>query len=704
MLTWVFLAWQCSLLGQDTLFIQAVAQKDGKSIKIRWAPSHALLWEYANEVGYQVERVTIKDEKGKTLSPKDRLASARKWETVLPHPPESWRKMIDTSDIAGMGAAAIYGEGLTVNEVADHPILQTYQRSKSAQTLFGFGLLAADQDWQVAMAMGLALIDEYAESQKTYLYTIYPTQPPTSFVVEAANLVVKAIPPTALYAPTALQASFGDKRVHLEWDAAATPLFSSYWIEKSLDGGQQFVAVNRLPIIPSILQDPHQFLAFFRDTLLENFQRVVYRIRGKTVFGQLSPPSDTISGFGKPKRLEASLGIQRIEEIEQQALKITWDFPRQFNQHLEGFDVYRSQKKQGPFQQINSQSLKAMDRDFIDHAPYTSGYYKVEAKDIYGHSYASFSRLGQLEDSIPPAPPKGLQGTLDKDGMISLNWAPSPEGDVMGYRVFRSNQPEGYYNQVTSYFTRDTFYSHKVDMNTTTRSIFYKVIALDYRENYSEKSSFCEIRRPDLIPPIPPVMRQALPKKDGILLSWKSSSSRDVAKHQLQRKKIQDEDWTIIFSWLAGEKYAHYQDSNLSLQQEYDYRILAVDSSGLESSSKTITISQLDKGKRSLIENFQVALVPDQTDIRLQWMYPSDPNLFQFVIYRSIEGGPLSTLHTIRLDQASAEDAYQQARFRSYQYNDTKVKHQKTYQYQVIAKHKDGGQSPLSPTRSIQIK
>ena len=98
--------------------------------------------------------------------------------------------MIDTSELAGMGAAALYGEDLALAELSENPLVQTYQRSQMEQTRFGFGLLAADQDWAVAQAMGLALEDEQIEKGKTYLYTIYPSVPAQSFNVQAANILV----------------------------------------------------------------------------------------------------------------------------------------------------------------------------------------------------------------------------------------------------------------------------------------------------------------------------------------------------------------------------------------------------------------------------------------------------------------------------------------------------------------------------------
>ena len=88
-------------MGQDTLFIQAVAHTDTEQIKIRWAPSSHLLWQYANGVGYNLERVTLKNRQGTLLTPAERLASLKRWSVpFLPVDTKVWKSMMDTSEVA----------------------------------------------------------------------------------------------------------------------------------------------------------------------------------------------------------------------------------------------------------------------------------------------------------------------------------------------------------------------------------------------------------------------------------------------------------------------------------------------------------------------------------------------------------------------------------------------------------------------------
>lgn len=699
------LACPYKLMGQDTLFIQAVAHTDTEQIKIRWAPSNHWLWQYANEVGYTLERVTLKNQAGIALSPAERLASLKRWPAPF-HPAnmDSWKNRVDTSEVAGLAAAALFGEDMTVEDLSVHPMVQIYNRVQEQDNRFGFGLFAADQDWEVAKAMGLAAEDTDVQVGETYLYYVKPAKFPTSFVVASKALMAKAEKAPRLSAPTALKAQFGDRVVDLKWEANFMTNFSSYWIEKSLDGGQQFVPVNHLPIVPTQQKENGLSSAFYRDTLLENFQRVVYRIRAKSIFGEFSPPSDTLSGFGQPKRLAASIGISSIRETQAGQLEIQWDFPTKLSQHLEGFELYRASQKNGPFEKIHPDKLKAAERRFQDKSARSVNYYKIKAFDLYGHSYESFSALGQLLDEEPPLAPTGLQGMIDKEGKVSLSWQANEEDDHMGYRVFRSNQKEGFYNQVTSYFTRDTFYQHQVDMNTSSKSIYYKVIALDFRENYSEKSIFCEIQRPDLIPPIPPLMKRATPTDTGVSLQWVLSSSQDLAQHQLQRQQVGEPNWTTLLSIDREQSIRQFNDLTAKKQMAYRYRIMAIDEAGLEASSKVVEVSPLDKGIRAPIENFEVQRDSQAESIRISWKYPPAKKLHQFVLYRAEAGRPLGTHKQILAEALETEnpDTFQ-ASFKSFEFQDKRVKAATRYTYQLIAKYKDGGFSPLSPKISLQL-
>src|SRR5690606_13471544 len=79
------------------------------------------------------------------------------------------------------------------------------------------------------------------------------------------------------------------------------------------------------------------------------------------------------------------------------------------------------------------------------------------------------------------------------------------------------------------------------------KEVYYKVLSLDYRENYSELSEYCIAERPDIIPQAAPHLVKVDPTISGVLIEWKFSSSDDVIKHVLERKLAYDISWRQLY-------------------------------------------------------------------------------------------------------------------------------------------------------------
>ena len=63
------------------------------------------------------------------------------------------------------------------------------------------------------------------------------------------------------------------------------------------------------------------------------------------------------------------------------------------------------------------------------------------------------------------------------------------KADLYGYRVFRANSKHEEFSQIT---VESVFYSHYTDtisLQTLTKKVYYKILAVDQRQNWSEFSS-----------------------------------------------------------------------------------------------------------------------------------------------------------------------------------------------------------------------
>jgi Fibronectin type III domain len=98
----------------------------------------------------------------------------------------------------------------------------------------------------------------------------------------------------------------------------------------------------------------------------------------------------------------------------------------------------------------------------------------------------------EAKDVFPPAPPSGLSAVATDDG-IELTWSPSPEGDLAGYRVWRSTgagEPE---RLVELKGTERQYVDKSAARGTPYR---YRVTAFDQAGNESARSAPADGVRP----------------------------------------------------------------------------------------------------------------------------------------------------------------------------------------------------------------
>src|SRR5690606_39615018 len=97
--------------------------------------------------------------------------------------------------------------------------------------------------------------------------------------------------------------------------------------------------------------------------------------------------------------------------------------------------------------------------------------YIIKAIDENDYLLSSFPALGQSNDETPPEAPQGVSCISNNSGVVTISWEPNTEEDIMGYRVFMSNQPDGNYSQVTSFWTDKTSWQHQINLNSLSKEV-----------------------------------------------------------------------------------------------------------------------------------------------------------------------------------------------------------------------------------------
>ena len=113
----------------------------------------------------------------------------------------------------------------------------------------------------------------------------------------------------------------------------------------------------------------------------------------------------------------------------------------------------------------------------------------VAAADV--ESAASNEACIEVKDVLAPAAPTGVAALAREEG-IEVSWSPSPEADLLAYRVYRADR--GAFARVAEVpVSETTFLDTEAPGGNLLR---YRVTAVDRAGNESPRSSFAEARRP----------------------------------------------------------------------------------------------------------------------------------------------------------------------------------------------------------------
>lgn len=698
-ITAVFLYFTNSISAQPIIeeknALTITARAFDNSIKLRWAPTSFNAWKTANKSGYILERFTIK--KNNEILPLEQRIKGKKL-SASPLKPLSteaeWKPLMETNDYAAIAAQALYGKSFSVT--GNGMNLKT--RKDDRQNRFSFGLFAADQSVEVAEALALYFEDTNVEKGAYYLYKIYPAINSSKMPIDTGYIYLGADEIYTLPKPIEVKADFENQVAYLSWETLISNRFySSYTVERSTNG-KDFEDINALPYVGMDKNPGEEGRMLMMDSLPKNDQLYVYRVKGKTIFGETGPASDPVQGIGLNKKVTAPY-IESISNQNNTSLGIAWNFDKAIETEITGFKLSRSTTNDGVFEVISgSDPIDKTLRYYIDESPLPVNYYKILAVDKYGRDVNSFAAVAQLDDNTPPAPPIKLRGTILETGEMLMTWASNTEEDLAGYRVYMANRKDrAEYVQITSRPIKENFFSYLVPMNTLSEEVFFKVRALDYRQNKSEFSEIATVTRPDSIPPAAPVFVSARPTTKTVNLIWENSASADVVALALERKQQKDTLWTAIktFSYPNDMEVKNHSDESAKRGQLYEYRLKATDDADLITYSRIITASKIDKGIRLPIEKINSEVDRKQKAITLQWEYaPDGNNLTHYIIYRSSNNERPRKYASIKIAQAMrAENIWQ--------YQDKGIKMDTDYKYQIRAVYTKGAQSPLSKVISI---
>lgn len=611
------------------LVIKARVKKD--KILLRWGPNEKSAWKYGNAYGYILERATIM-RNGEPLQNAEKIILTGG--PIKPRPISEWSEVVENNDMAAVAAQAIYGENFNTSDDNENRILQVINESSEQQQRFGFAMFAIDQSFEAAVLAGLGYIDDNVNENEKYLYNVKIAVPEDILQIKEVGLFIAPSEILKLPEPYDFTGYYYNDAFVLIWEYDALQNFyNSYDIEKSVDG-INFSKVNQVPITK--LASTEISGISFTDSITTYEKEYSYRIKGKTIFGEMSPPSNTISVIAYKKLLVAP-ELKENEIISDKEVIFKWEFAQDEAWKVTSFDIMRADKAIGPYD-IIKEDLESKIRSFRYAKLEDINYFKIRAKGIAGDYQDSSPLMIQPIDSVPPSQPLGLTGTIDTLGVVKLSWEKNLELDLKGYTLLRANRLNQEFTRLNKQELDNTNYVDTISLKSFNEKVFYKLIAQDNRYNESLPSEVLILKRPDMISPLSPLFQGYEVTDNGISITWQNSGSEDVVRHIIYRKKqnIEQETlWENIYE-TNDTVTSNYLDETVESNTKYIYTIVAVDQGNLESlPSPPIAVTTTQKLLRPEIKGLYANVDRENHFIELSWRY-KELDIVEIQLFRKI--------------------------------------------------------------------
>lgn len=632
--------WQECRAQDSTAYAALIGRvdKENKQILLRWAPSNSQSWLLAIKHGYRLERYTVLKNKEMLALPSKTILNAH----IMPKELADWEALADTNDYAAIIAEALYGEEFEISS-NEGSIAQISAQSSQLEQRFSLSVYAAEHSFEAAQFAGWAYKDQAIHSDEKYLYRLLPLDA-AGQALDSCAFYIGLADWEELPRPVGLAAVYTDHQVRLSWNSKLlNPFYHSYHIERSIDGSS-FQALDG-PAITDISADNGQDITYYIDTLANNKQTYSYRLRGINSFGEVGPPSDTVSGRGLPQ-LQHNPHILRVLPQQDASIILHWHIDSVAKSAIKHFEISQSHAEAQGYKILGQAA--AQDSNYLVSNPAAGNYYKVIAIGHHGQQRSSFPYFYQAIDSIPPAPPTGLQASIDSLGIVQLSWSSNTEADLLGYRIYRAEDRDETPLLLQDSIYTQPYFQDSIAVNNLNPRVYYAVTALDQRFNASALSEILAVKKPDKIPPVSPVISGYRVDDDKIYIAFTASTSEDVVQHALLHKTNPDDPWKLRYRYSIQDlPQDSIQDSNPIPEQRNYYTLVAYDDS--QNRSKIIQELAIDMPPKKVGKTGFAAYVDrDKELIELSWR--KDTRFMEYQLYRAQDEDPPSLWKIIPAD------------------------------------------------------
>lgn len=741
-----------SILKAQEGNVNAYYEYSNGSIKLNWSFDNVQSFENFKHYGITIKR-QIFEKNHEILPYNQQVSSEITIGTSIKPQSEAWMQANLTHPKANTLISLLYNPAISDINQSNPKLIDAVNKEKADKMIHYLITFIAGQDMELAIATGLGYVDSLdIRPDYGYRYILTVTDTSGRNLIYPHYFNVETYQSTEYYMPQ-LRAESDINTITLKWTPTEDMQYISYDIYRSLAGQNDFQRINEEPFV------------FMRMTGSDDFREISYldsipggvyfdyKIQGRTPIGTTSPFSDIVT----EKALISpfyNFPLSYTDPVTTESeCTIHWTMPDSLDTYISHFNIYRSLQQDDNYTMINASGIASNLREYHDTEALSEGFYIVEAIAVDSNFYRTIPIFTMLKDTIPPAPPTGVTAKyLDKSKVI-VSWNANTEEDIFGYRVMISDSKNGNFNQITTDAVTQTEYTTYTDPEDPRDSTYFKVFAVDKRGNYSELSGSYGVKKPNIVPPAKPNLSIVKPDKEGIRLSWRYSSGKDVVRHILKRKMDGTPHWENVLIIPNSDKDSYmptdstdynYIDTAALEQRPYVYRLIAETDQYVNAGSEMMTVTPMAPVfTSSIISNFAIeeevlpSLVNPQVELELSklkranpraaarftsangmihniilnWTYTLDASVQDFQIYRSITGGATTLYRTVKLAEAMGMDPNtgevvitENMGPVNLSVKDKDLLEGRRYTYQILARHKDQSTTKLSNSLTLKIE
>ena len=372
-------------------------------------------------------------------------------------------------------------------------------------------------------------------------------------------------------APTGLMAMPGDQRVALSWTPNTEPDIAAYLVYRD---GVAIATVDGLSYV---------------DTAVTNGVKHEYRIAARDTSGNWSPLSAeavyATAHDGLPPAAPADLTTAPSDR------QVVLSWTASTDPEVRGYELRRDGVLVAS---LAPGATGWTDTGLVNGVSYS---YDLVAVDVAAEVSVPASVSATPRDGIAPAAPTGLVAVAG-DHEVALSWNDAGEYDIAYHRVLRDG--------VQVAVVVGTTWTDTGVTNGTTYT--YAVVAIDTSANDSELSHPASARPRDAVPPMAPTGLVATPGDRQVVLTWDPNPEADIASYRVWRDGVQ----------IAVVTDPTFTDSGLINGRAYQYALMAVDTSGNDSSpSDPVSATPRDADRPAAPTG--LAAVPADGEVALTW-------------------------------------------------------------------------------------